>query len=202
MQTSALISFIQRRNRDYSRDDIREFLNDIQTIVFDRPLHYMRIIDESTGQDPVLSTTAGTFAYTIADTQYIKQFYKKNDYVGELYNKQYIFDAERLHTYNFRYSEGTGDCRVVFQEDPGSSNINYVAYKFPTEILTENTPMSIPSQYFIKYVVPGVEGIIQQGDHGDSKAWAEFINILLPELQAKLDMQDQDIILTTNSEAF
>jgi hypothetical protein len=56
MKTSALITLTQRKVHGYTRIQLAEFYDEIQKMVFAKPLELMHYIDSTTGREPLLST--------------------------------------------------------------------------------------------------------------------------------------------------
>ena len=77
MRTSAFVNRVMRVCPSIQRAAVIDEVNNALNIIFDRPLSVMRVYDESTGLDPVLSTVVGQFHYdsddvsTTADIAYI-----------------------------------------------------------------------------------------------------------------------------------
>ena len=91
MRTESLVTYIKRLAPDWSRVDILEFINDIQTMVFGTRSELMRYIDPTTGHNPVLTTEDGVLEYILdtsvigSDIQFIEHVYDPVKVVESIY---------------------------------------------------------------------------------------------------------------------
>jgi len=197
METNALISFTQRKLADYTRDDIREFYDEIQKSVFKHSCEYMRFLDTSTGVDPVLTTVAGTHLYTL-NTATIGQNIQviKNVY-SDTYNMIY-YNKEDTNYNGIRATVKQGirassPATVLFSCDPGDSEYSIDCYRFPTSLTAETIQLEIPDHWHLSHLFYGVSGLVETFQHGDTPTWDKFQRELLPEIQHSLDTEAHKI---------
>lgn len=182
MNTRGLVTFIQKEAKDWSRDNIRELINEVQRMAFSqRPVRHMRVIDTtSTNEDPALTTTTGTYSYTI-DTA--NGYSYDAAYITDVYSSDIQF-PEDVQVYAATPAEGA---KVVFKSDPGSTTYRMRIYKLPPSISSEAVNLSIPHAFHLTHVVEGVMGYIEKAKSGESRRWEMFKERLLPEIIRGLD---------------
>jgi hypothetical protein len=193
MKTSALLSYLQRKCRDWDRVALRELLNEIQNMVFMSPNNYMRVFDESTGTDPVLTTIPGQLVYTLDeatfgwDVQFIQDI-RGLDSVGHEseYGTRIDYEAPQFRT--FQGNENTC-AKVIFATDPNGTEYDIECYRRPQELTSENIQLEVPSAYHINNIAKGVIGKVEEADHGDSNTWLTFEKDLLPEIISALNTE-------------
>jgi len=168
MTTTGLITYIQRKCPDFDRMTLLMLLNEIQKMVFVHPNELMRVYDETTGRNPVLTTVAGQTIY-------------------ELDVPSFGWDIQFVEAFGYNYIVENGSsahkARVIFKEDPGDGEIPLVCYRYPTELTSEHIQLDIPAEYHIDSVAKGVIGKCEESDHGTSNTWIEFKTALLPLMQ-------------------
>lgn len=184
MRTAALIKQIQREAPKWSTEDIRELINEVQRIVYSNPVDEMRMMDTSTGFDPLLSTTAGTYEYTINtaagfdyDAQIVYLVYTtKTDPQGTKQSVD-VIEATETTAAKIRF-RGT---------DPGTGSYYVWAYRKPPQVTSTSVQLTIPPQYHLKYVKEAVMGQIELSDSGRSDRWEKFETEQLPKLLSKMN---------------
>lgn len=181
MRTSALISLIKKDASNWSSDNIRELINEVQRIILlQRPLKQLRVVDTSTGKDPVLATTAGTYEYTIdTDNGFSYDAWR----VSDVYSSD-IFSPSDIISYD---ATPSANAKFVFLSDPGSQNYYVRYYRQPTQITSASVQLEIPHQFHVSHVKEGVLGLIEKSDSGKSERWEKFERILLPDISDKLN---------------
>jgi hypothetical protein len=186
MLTSSLITLIKKDASDWSRDNIRELVNEVHRMCLtEKPVGHMRVYDSTTGKDPILTTIAGTYEYDLDISSIGFNVYTATTVYGspetvDSPEDVIIFDATR----------GV-DCKVVFKNDPGTSSYYVTAYRIPPEITSESIQLAIPENYHLSHIKEGVIGLIEQADSGRSERWQNFINKLLPSLQYNLNKSNK-----------
>ena len=173
MQTSQLITLAKKQFPDFSREMLLGFLNELQRIIFtQRPVNQMRRIDSTTGKDYLLTTVTGTYEYTITGAWRVTKVYD-------------TYDEDDAYAIFFDAAPG-GYARIIFKEDPGTLNYYVTSYRFPNELVTENTPLEGPDAFHLSHLFEGLCGIIEKFRSGKSERWDVFELKLLPELVKKL----------------
>lgn len=173
MRTNALIKQIQRDAPQWSVEDIRELINEVQRYVYSNPTHQMRMYDTTTGYDPTLTTTSGTYEYTI------------NTDAGFPFNAQSVYRVYSTKGKPDDYEEievisgtETTAAKVRFTGgDPGDSTFYVWCYRKPPEVSSATTQLTIPPQYHLTMVKMGVLGLIETSDSGVSRQWQQFEEI-------------------------
>jgi len=173
MKTKTLISRISRAYPSVARPTILDQINVALGIIIDRPLAFMRIIDESTGKDPVLSTVTGQLTYeaNIANLGYDAQYITRV-YTGEDEDAR---DCDPV-AYSTRVALGTGNATIVLEADPIDDSIKVQAYRGVIELQTEVFPVHIPFPEALvsRYLYKLVAGLFEEEFHGKSLKLDEF----------------------------
>ena len=178
MRTNALITQIQRDAPEWSVDDVRELINQVQLMVYSNPVSPMRMYDTATGKDPLLTTTATTFEYTINtaagfdyDAQSVYTVYTDpNDINGTMVEIDVIPSTE------------TSAAKIRFiNTDPGASTYYVWAYRKPQEITASTIQLTIPSKYHLTLVKTGVLGLIEESGNGRSIQMDKYEAVYLPK---------------------
>lgn len=180
MLTSALITLVKKRYPDWSDVLIIEMLNELHKYVFTQvPVERMRMTDSTTGKDPVLTTSQGTYEYLITTTA---GFSNNAWRVVEVYQKAgYPIDVICYDAVN-----SSNGAKIVFREDPGVQNYFVKAYRFPTEINSATKQLEIPSTYHLTHVYDGLVGIVEKFRSGRSEIWEQFEKVKVPDLIKKM----------------
>lgn len=200
MQTSALITLIQRQAADWTSEEIRELINDVQFWMMSKPLAFNRAIDSSTGKDQYLPTTTDTYRYTI-DTS--NGFDSDALFIESVYP---VSSPPKEPAYNLSVSNGTdvtttigtisGAATVTFCNNPGTTTTTYYVryYKKPTEVSTQQTNLTIPEAWHIPGVRAGVLAIIESVEHGaNGPKWNDFTENVLPNFWGDMSMSADNI---------
>lgn len=175
MLTRTLITLIKKEIPDWSREEIREIINEVHKIILNkRTLPSMRML-AANGKDPVLNTTTGVYSYDI-DT--VNGFLNNARKIVRVY----IEDFDSPEDVTCLDAVGTDPAKVIFKEDPSTTSYYIRAYKKPTEISVEGIAMQIPDEFHFTYVKEGVLGLIEKFRSGKSERWDIFEKLLLPEL--------------------
>lgn len=190
MRTSALVGYIQRRAKDWDRQSILDMIGDVQTIIFSEPTSYMRVIDESTGVDPVLTTVSGTYSYTISGAHVIENISSSPFLYEQTYGIPNIAMYPKFRT--VRGNESV-DAKIIFSEDPGDATYYVKYYRRPNELTSESIQLEIPQEYHITHVAYAVLGMIEMAEHGTSEKYDIFYGRLLDDIRSSLNSSSQDI---------
>jgi hypothetical protein len=179
MLTSSLISLVQQETPDVSRIKIMTILDEIQKMVFTQSTTaQMRIIDPTTGMDPILVTTSGTYSYNINTTS---GFPVDAWRVEDIYTECIDQPVEEIIT--FEATPAIPYARVIFPKIFSPSGKFYVrCYRFPTSITAESIQLEIPSAYHLSHVYEGLLGFIEQMRSGKSERYTNFVGKILPDL--------------------
>jgi hypothetical protein len=183
MLTSALITLAQKQFPDWSRTMLLSLLNEIQQMVFTQNCtNQMRMYDDATGKDPLLTTTSGTYEYTIDTTDGF-------DYDAWRVTDVYDIDINNTSTIDWSAVDATSSvaAKVVFTNDPGVGTYYIRAYRFPTELTTESVQLEVPSSYHISHLLEGLAGFIEVTRSGRSDRWEKFLQKTMPELVEKMN---------------
>jgi hypothetical protein len=136
----------------------------------------MRIYDSTTGLDPILTSVAGQYEYSINTTNGFpyNAWRVCNVYASDI--KESLTDI-----LTFDATPNTPYAKIVF---PSVPNGNYYVrcYRFPIELTAENIQLEIPSSYHITHIYQGLLGLIEMARSGRSDRWKLFTDKLLPEL--------------------
>lgn len=177
MLTKSLITLIQRKAPEWSDENVREIINEIQKIMLEgTPLEFTRVKDTATGKDPLLTTTSTTFEYEISTAD---SFPADAAWIHSVYST----DPDCPVT-GVRVVPATPSSKATLIFDSAPSGQYYVwYYKKTTEILSVSTQLTVPPQYHLDTVYEGVLGMIEQIDNGASVRWEKFEQRLLPKFK-------------------
>jgi hypothetical protein len=208
MKTSALITLTQRKVHGYTRIQLTEFYDEIQKMVFSKPLELMHYVDSSTGLEPLLTTTAGVFEYELTeavigkDIQNISNVYPKSALTGHVY---YGVDPTSKVVYA-NTKQGTGinasKARIIFNEDPGDQEWYVSCYRYPTPLTAETIQLEVPERFHLTHMMSGVIGLIETFEHGQSKTAQTFLNDLIGELQGYLSSEGHNSVRLTQGQGY
>jgi len=179
MQTNSLITLIKKQFPDWSREMIREMLNEIQKVVFTQnATRHMRVLDAATGKDPVITVSAGTTAFPVStDTGFPVNVWR----VCEVYSDS-ISEPADVICYD---ASGDSPAKIVFS-DPVSGSYHVRAYRFPVELESESVQLEIPEAFHLSHVFEGVCGLIEKMRSGKSERFDVFMFKQVPELIKKM----------------
>lgn len=191
MQTSALITLVNKQVPDWSRVLILSLIDEIQKMVFSQnATEQMRIYDSTTGKDPILTTTNTVFEYNINTTSGFpnnawRVYEVYETLIEEPFDDVTCFDAAGSTQY----------ARVVFNT-PVSGDFYIRCYRFPVSLSSEANQLEIPSAYHLSHVYEGVLGLVEIFRSGKSDRYQMFISKLLPELIKKMSDGKRRVINT------
>lgn len=191
MLTSALITLIQKQYPDVSRVIILELMNEIQKMIYTQnAVSSMKMIDSTTGKDPVLTTVDGTYSYDISVTAGFEQNAWR---VIDVYAEE-ISDPEDVNLLDATPNDAA---KVIFKDNPGNGDYFIRAYRFPTEVSSESIQLTVPSAYHISHIFEGVCGFIEKLRSGKSERYDIFMKGLLPDMIKKLsDTKETSFFVT------
>lgn len=191
MQTSALITLINKEVPDWSRVLILSLLDEIQKMVFSQnATEQMRIYDSSTGNDPLLTVTNTVFEYDINTTN---GFPNNAWRVYEVYETTIDTPFDDVTCFDAAGSEQYA--RIVFNK-PVSGQFYIRCYRFPISLSSESVQLEIPNAYHLTHVYEGVLGLIEKFRSGKSERYQMFVQKLLPELIKKMSDGKRRVIHT------
>lgn len=176
MLTSNIVSRIQKNAKGYGIPEILDYIDTIQNIMLGKPLKSRRLFDTSTGRDPVLTTTAGTYEYELSSSQtywsgdnamFIQSVFSGWDSEDEYTNDGYGNLTHNDATVEYEVIEATQtECaKVCFHENPGTSTYYVTAYKKPIPITSKSIQLEIPIQHH-RRVIEGVMALIELDENG------------------------------------
>ena len=165
---------------DWSRVQLLEILNEVHRMVFTQNVtNSMRMYDVTTGKDPVLTTTSGTYLYEINTTN---GFSNNAWRVTDIYSS----DIDEPEDIIKKDATPSNSAIIIFKDNPGNSQYYVKAYRQCSSLITENVQMEVPSSYHLSHIWEGLVGMIEKFRSGRSDRWDLFISKLLPELVLKI----------------
>lgn len=174
MQTSAIIALAQKKAPDWSTENLRELLNEIQNqMLMSKPLEFMRVYTTATGKDPTFTSSSTTFVYEISTANSFP-----ND--AAFVEKVYTSDEDDVEDVIIYPATPSTVAKIVFKEAPsGDYYVRY--YKKPTQITSTSVQLSVPVQYHMNTVFEGLCGMLEQIDSGMSQRLEKYERELLPK---------------------
>ena len=182
--------------------------------------------DETTGNLPLLTTTAGTYSYSLPAncwklaavlvesgvTGSLLDSYSNADYgirtaVSKKIEPVTISGVDYLRIVNVRSWPSTESAvaRVMFTDDPGDTttvyNIKY--YKKPADITSDTIPIEIEPPWDEMFFVPAVCKLIEGIEHGNyAEARMEILKVWLPQYIKKLNGGEQGFDQDTENRGY
>jgi hypothetical protein len=182
MQTRTLISLLKRET-DWSRPLIRSVVSEVYKLIMQKPLEQTRLIDSSTGKDPLFNTTKDTYEYS-ADTTTMPNlpadaWLIDKVYSGVIGNSSY--DKKEILPVQGDYSNAA---KFYFKTNPATeSNGLYIrAFRKLDAISSEDVELLyLPENMHLTVLYEGTMAWIEKTDSGKSKRWDDFIDKKLPK---------------------
>ena len=213
MTLSSLITLISRQFPGWSRPAVKDFISDVQGIIFSVPLGYMRVTDSKYGTDYQLSTTAGQLKYTldaVSDPHGDSSVtYPAIMFTGGVTNSPSIYPSTYSMSTNntgpsviVSQGDDSKSATILFADDPGSTvyglNCSYYvkAYKRPTELLSEATALDLPSSYHID-LATGVGAMLEKMSNNSRNEWKEWVAVTLPQIRYGLNNESHTFTTVT-----
>jgi hypothetical protein len=207
MLVSNIVNEIIRMNPDWTQTQVIGLINDIVIVATKKESTLNTYIDPTTGSLPYLSTTAGTFLYSItipgvsiwkvseivvdADQTWYSGYgftnwwmttTGKSDRYGRIinfYDKKYVaVPTKRVD------AVGTTIPTVTFLNDPGTETTKYQIMAFETPVIISAVSQSISMSDSLKpNLVAAVQTLIDAEDNGRfSEAWDIINTKWLPDM--------------------
>jgi hypothetical protein len=185
MKTSSFITLVKKDFPKWSRENIREVLNSVQSLILCTvPLEQLRMIDPSTGKNPILTTTAGVLSYDVTTVNGLPFNAWRTSRIS---TQEDCTSESAVEFENQDASYGVAN-KIIFKEDPGTADYYITCYKKPADIITESVELLLPEQFHIYELFEGVCGIIERSENsGVSNRWDRFYNELLPRVRASFN---------------
>jgi hypothetical protein len=205
MNTSSVITDLVRLNPDWTRPQILDVVNNVVNQLLKIERDSSVYLSPTTGNLPFLTTTAGTFTYTVTipgiSIWKIRSIVvDANDTINETWSLSDDCDREyetvrftgRVYNNvpgraNDEADTGTpGECEYTFLVDPGTTTNKYriMAYVATTPILSESINIPINDSFRNSVVIPAVQVMIDGMDNGRLPDAVEYIDTkLAPKLK-------------------
>ena len=180
----------------YSREQIREALNEFLQMVYAGSSVQSEAIDPTTGMPPYLTTVQGTRHYDLgADVRETIAVFTERPQRGysSLRNRSYPTDYYYRSVGYIKVAVRSQPATVntnatlTFVDDPGSTTDNYFHqyYKRYTPILTEDTQIPLPEETHWK-MREGVIAMLGAEDYGDVGTRRQLVEKIILEINNKL----------------
>ncbi|HUX57789.1 MAG TPA: hypothetical protein VMV77_12500 [Bacteroidales bacterium] len=195
--TASIITEIKNAVQNYSREQIREKLDELQLIVYATGAVQTEDIDTNTGMPPFLTTIQGQRHYSLGDDvrQTIAVFTEKSrrgyspyhDEYTRVYRSTYLRVAIRS-TDKLLNTNAT----LTFVNDPGTTSDHYYHryVKEDTRITSENVQLVLPEH--VHWILrEGVIAMLSSENYGDIGKKRELIRQISLEVANELGKGDQ-----------
>lgn len=187
MNTAGLVAEIALLNPDWSSARILGLLNNLLQMAFKKPLKSQLYIVPTTGDFPFLTTTAGTYKYSVSVSSVwsVSEIITDTDVSGWVATGPINFGTNttpdkfsRKFTYNDRNywtvpcskvnAIGSTVPTVQFGFDPGSYSDRYriAGYDAPTTVLSTTTEYPVDDNFRYSVIIPAVQLLIDGFDNG------------------------------------
>lgn len=205
--TSYNITRIKDALPSYSREDIRETLNEILLIVYAGSGAQTIGIDSNTGMPPYLATTQGQREYTLGsgvrETIAVFAEFPQRGYSplrNRSYPTDYMFRNVTYRRVAIRSQNATinTNATLTFVDDPGTTTETYFHeyFKRYTPITSENIQIPLPEELHWK-MREAVIAMLGKEDYGDVGSRRALIEKIALEITNKLSKGDQGKTLQT-----
>jgi len=222
MTTSDLIDELVTRFNGWSRDGdhgVLRYLNAAHGQLMAMEAEQNLIVDTTTGDLPLIATTAGTFIYTMPSNVWrvtgvlIRTDTPGSPILGDygLYNQNIMQRPLRTSMKNSRsiggrfyakyayarckdYLNSSQLATVMFTRDPETKPDFYYrqSYRRPTDILSETIQPDIPPPYDFEILLPAAAKLIEGVQSGNYMEAYEYVKkVFKPALWKELNAGDQ-----------
>jgi hypothetical protein len=164
MKTRALVTMILKEAPDFSIPQILEYINEVQNIMLKRRIPFMQMIDETTGNSPVVSIVPGTKKYTINGAWFI----------GDVTN----VDGTPMQCRIYPSNETSDAYFIVTQDFIGDVLVE--CYKKPQQVTSISIELTVPPDYHLNVLKEGVLAYLEQVEYGTSNRMDKFERVLIP----------------------
>jgi hypothetical protein len=188
MNTSSLVSFIQRRAPDWSIAEIIDLINDAQNIILANNLNFNRAFDSSTGTYHKFTTVDGTYSYEM----------NVANCGADMQNIVSVFTADIDTPYEdvvLKQSSGNTMATVIFKTNPGVADFYIDAYYRPSQITTAATQLTLPEKWHIRGVAELVTCLIEIAEHGKSDRYDMFMANIIPDIHYDLNNTSDNMVV-------
>lgn len=209
MTVQGIISLLKRTNPDWTDQQLIDLLNMFCEMCLKGDQTENLYFDPSTGQLPILSTTQGTYLYTLSSTYYkCRYILVKEDSWDDRYDypnnpsfagstSRYIFDTAPVIIGTYRYrqvpviltpSYGSNPATALFQFNPQTTTNKYFIYAYvgTTAITVLTSTIPIEERFHLAVVVPAMQMLIDGLDHGD---FANIMPVVETQFVSKILLQ-------------
>lgn len=186
MTTKSMVSYIKRHAGNFTRDEVREFIDNVQEFILKKPGYQnMKLDGSNEGLPPFIATQDNVFEYDCpADcwrtirifSRRLQRSFAARNYVTR--NRKYYFSKESFteqDVRSFDAREGV-PARLVFHDNPGDSTDQFLHLylTIPTPLLSDTIELTLPPQHHLP-LRAGVLALIRSEEYGDSAAWNNWI---------------------------
>ena len=195
------ISMIKHAVQNYSREQIREVLDELQLIVYSENTMQTTRIDPATGMPPYIATTEGQREYDCPaecrETAAIFWESPKRQYSPSrnraLYT-EYIFRNARYYKIAVTSKSALINtlATITFIDDPGTTIDKYFHEYFikPTRITSEQIQLTLPEETHY-YMRSGVIAMLSSENYGKTGFDTDVIEKLARKIRTKLNRGTQ-----------
>jgi len=198
-----LVEEINEKAPGFGTAKILRKINECQNIIFSRPNPTTIHIVPTTGLPPLLTTTAGTFEYSIPDVSHvvngttytlrINKVTRVYVAVETYYNQHEIpLMGDEFWQDDTRYESVEADsvpatetakAKIIFKGDPDTTTDKYYIEGLiePIQVTTTSIPLMIPRQ-FERAIFDYVVGEIQDQGYGEDSRLDRFYEYWLPKI--------------------
>lgn len=182
MKTRAIVNDILKTGSTFTVPEVLSFIDEIQKEMLLGRFEFLEVIDETTGEYPVVSlTTTKRYNITIANG-----FPFDGSIISEVRNEEGKTIRVRKHE-----ATETEPAYFILREDV-SGSVTVIYYRKPGTIATVNNELEVPPRYHINTVMIGVKGLIEDRLYGKSTTLDDFRHRLLPKFQAEMMYVSED----------
>jgi hypothetical protein len=219
LNTTDVVTRICQTNPDLTRPDALSFVKEAVLLLTKGERESALYVDTSTGDFPYLTTTAGTYLYSINTTTIpiwkVAHVLMDNPATGNVpdgntmwISSQSSVDTSALRSVNvlgrlyyevpFKGTTELGSTapKVLFYDDPTSTTATYriAGYQEESAIVSESVDIAIPDQLFSTCVIPACLALIDgtfNGRYIDQVAY--ITTVLAPKVRWAINKDDSNL---------
>lgn len=208
MNTTSVVNEILLRNPDWTDTQVLDIVNNLTKFFCKRELDSNVYIDPATGNLPYLTTTAGTYTYSISipgvslwsvkeivvdPGSSLPNFYPQYSAYNDRNARVTTIIGKRYQTIPCKKNNDSdpSGLSVTFSDDPGTTTTVFrvAAFESPAEVLSLSVNIPLDDRYRYTVMIPAVQAMIDALDNGRTADAMQYIeDNLVPRLGQDLDV--------------